>query len=59
MSYRKITVDNIEYQYVVGKTHVKIKGIGAWPKDQVGHVHDERLTVVEPHHIAQKIKEHI
>ena len=26
MSYRKINVDGIEYQYVVGKTHTKIRG---------------------------------
>lgn len=26
MSYRKINVDGIQYQYVVGKTHTKIRG---------------------------------
>lgn len=36
MSYRKIKVDGIQYEYVVGKTHVKIKGIGVWPKEEVG-----------------------
>lgn len=36
MSYRKITVDGIQYEYVVGKTHVKIKGIGVWPKEEIG-----------------------
>ena len=38
MSYRKITVDDKPYQYVIGKTHVKIKGVGAWPKEEVGAI---------------------
>lgn len=37
MGYRKITVDDTTYEYVVGRTHVKIRGIGALPKDEVGH----------------------
>ena len=36
MTYRKINVDNRDYLYVVGKTHVKIKGVGIWEKDKVG-----------------------
>lgn len=36
MSYRKIVVDNTEYEYVVGKSHVKVKGFEAVPKEQVG-----------------------
>lgn len=27
MGYRKITVDGKEYEYVIGKTHTKVKGI--------------------------------
>lgn len=38
MAYRKITVDSKSYQYVVGKTHVKVKGVGVWPKEQVGEL---------------------
>lgn len=29
MSYRKIIVEGKEYEYVIGNTHVKIKGLGA------------------------------
>ena len=36
MSYRKITVNGQEYQYVIGKTHVKIKGLGVWSKAEIG-----------------------
>lgn len=36
MSYRKITVDGKEYKYTIGRTHVKVKGVGVWPKEEVG-----------------------
>jgi len=36
MSYRKITVDGKEYEYTVGRTHVKVKGVGVWLKEEVG-----------------------
>ena len=36
MSYRKITVDGKEYEYVTGRTHTKIKGVGVWPNDELG-----------------------
>lgn len=36
MSYRKITVNGDEYRYTVGRTHVKVKGVGVWPKEKVG-----------------------
>ena len=38
MSYRKITVDGNEYEYVVGKSHIKVKGVGVWPKEEVGEI---------------------
>lgn len=38
MSYRKITVDEKDYEYVVGKIHVKVKGVGVWPKEEVGEI---------------------
>jgi hypothetical protein len=34
MSYRKITVDGKEYEYTIGRTHVKVKGV--WTKEKVG-----------------------
>lgn len=57
MSYRKITVDNVEYEYVVGKTHVKVKGVGSWQKREVGHVIDENEVRVQPMHVAEKIRQ--
>ena len=35
MSYRKITVDGKEYQYVIGPTHTKVKGLGVWDNESV------------------------
>lgn len=43
MGYRKITVYGIEYEYVVGRSNAKVKGVGAFgfimgwtrPKDKV------------------------
>lgn len=59
MSYRKINVAGKSYEYVVGQTHVKIKGLGAWPKEEVGEYdtdHGEPTFVqVRPGHVAQKI----
>lgn len=39
MSYRNITVDGIDYKYVVGRSHVKVQGLGVWPKEHVGKLH--------------------
>lgn len=36
MSYRKIEVDGVEYQYTIGKTHVKVRGLGVWSKEDIG-----------------------
>jgi hypothetical protein len=36
MPYRKITVNETIYKYLIGKTHVKIKGVGCWPKEEIG-----------------------
>ena len=33
MAYRKIEVDGKQYEYVVGKTHVKVKGVGVFVKE--------------------------
>jgi hypothetical protein len=45
MSYRKVEQDGVTYEYTVGRTHVKIKGVGAFPKEQVGRTvnHNEYL----------------
>lgn len=36
MSYRKITVDGKEYEYIVGRTHLKIKTIGLYLVSDIG-----------------------
>lgn len=69
MSYRKLNVKGIDFEYVIGKSHVKVKGIGAWPKEEVGerYWHDcgcgegfdcpdsfEQIQV-KPRHVANKI----
>lgn len=35
MSYRKLEIDGTRYEYVVGRTHVKVKGVGVWPKAEL------------------------
>ncbi len=39
MSYRKITVDGKVHEYVIGKTHTKIKGLGVWKNEDIGRSH--------------------
>ena len=36
MAYRNITVEGKDYQYVVGKTHVKVRGLEAVEKSGIG-----------------------
>ena len=43
MSYRKITVNQQQHEYVIGKTHTKIKGIGVFQNDLIG----ERIAIPE------------
>lgn len=35
MTYRKLELDGTRYEYVVGRTHVKVKGVGVWPKAEL------------------------
>lgn len=56
MSYRKITVDGTEYEYTVGRSHVKIKGVGSWYKHEVGYVIDDYESRVQPSHIVSIIR---
>lgn len=42
MGYRNITVDDRNYKYVVGTTHVKIKGVGVWSKEDIGELEETR-----------------
>jgi co-chaperonin GroES (HSP10) len=56
MSYRKIEVDGTVFEYSVGRSHVKIKHVGAFPKHKVGHVIDEYEVRVRPGDIVAFIK---
>lgn len=38
MAYRKIEIDGTTYEYTIGKTHVKVKGLEAAPKEKVGEM---------------------
>ena len=36
MSYRKIEVDGQVFEYSIGRTHTKIRGVGAYKNEDVG-----------------------
>ena len=56
MSYRKLEVNGTTFEYSVGKSHVKIRHVGAYPKEKVGFVMDERETRVRPNDIVTFIE---
>ena len=56
MSYRKLEVDGTLFEYSVGKTHTKIRGVGAYPNGEVGYVISDREVRVTPSDIATFIK---
>jgi len=56
MSYRKIDVDGQVFEYSVGRSHVKIRHVGAFYNHEVGYVIDEREVRVRPSDIAEYIK---
>ena len=58
MSYRKVTVDGQLYEYLVGRSYIKIKGVGAFDKYKVGYVINDRVTKVSPAHIVAVINKH-
>lgn len=37
MSYRKIEVDGTVFEYSIGKTHTKIRGVGAYENTKIGN----------------------
>jgi len=37
MSYRKIEVDGKTYEYTVGRTHLKVKGVGVIEREKIGY----------------------
>jgi len=36
MSYRKLEVDGTVFEYSIGRTHTKIRGVGAYKNEEVG-----------------------
>lgn len=70
MSYRKINVNGREYQYVIGRTHTKIKGIDAFKNEEIGQIQTYKMynditdefethedgVIVRPYDVAYKIK---
>lgn len=39
MSYRKLEVDGNVFEYSIGRTHTKIRGIGAYKNEDVGNLY--------------------
>jgi len=42
MSYRKLEVDGQVFEYSIGKTHTKIRHVGAFKNEEVGNDHVNR-----------------
>jgi len=36
MPYRKIKIANVEYQYIIGRTHTKVRGLNAISNNRIG-----------------------
>lgn len=56
MSYRKLDVDGTVFEYSIGKTHTKIRHVGAFDNREVGYVISDREVRVRPSDIAALIK---
>lgn len=57
MSYRKITVDGKQYEYVIGASHLKIKAFGLFKVSDVGNpIKGTSKYVVTPTVIAALIR---
>lgn len=63
MSYRKITVNDKQYEYVVGKQFTKIKNIGLFKNEDIGVVagynclKNTNIYSVTPARVEQVIKQ--
>ncbi len=57
MSYRKIEVNGQIFEYSVGRSHVKIRYVGAFDKREIGYVIDDWEVRVRPSDLANFIKE--
>jgi hypothetical protein len=56
MSYRKIEVDGQIFEYSVGKSHTKIRGIGSYFNAEVGYVISDEEVRVRPSDVAAFVK---
>lgn len=62
MSYRKIIVDGKQYEYSIGKTHTKIKGMEVYKNSDIGDEIESTTSyeiqgyVVSPYNVANAIK---
>lgn len=57
MSYRKLEVDGQVFEYSIGKTHTKIRHVGAFKNNEVGYVISDREVRVRPSDLANFIKQ--
>lgn len=55
MTYRTIEVNNKTYEYVIGKTHTKIKGVGHFLNETIGKDMGDDKVSVQPSHIKEMI----
>ena len=56
MSYRKLEVNGQVFEYSIGKSHTKIRGVGAYDNREVGYVISDREVRVRPSDLAAFIK---
>ena len=62
MSYRKIVVEDQEYEYTIGAAMLKVKGFDAVDRNQVGEtvwIDDVEKVMVTPRHVADWIRTQI
>lgn len=60
MSYRKITVEGKKYEYVIGKSVLKIKELGLFKTAEIGNrVSGTQSFIVTPGTVAKVIKKEI
>lgn len=57
MSYRKIEVEGQVFEYSIGRTHTKIRHVGAFENQEVGYVISDREVRVRPNDLANFIKQ--
>lgn len=58
--YRKINVDGYNYEYVIGKSDTKIKGVGLYRNSDIGDSYDDEWgdpkIIITPSMIATVIR---